>query len=89
MITAKTTLGDLALLRAQYGVINLQVETRDGRCVVTLQTFDHRVRGTSRKDSVLPEVDALDDAFTRLCHLVGASIAVDGARTGESSKWAL
>lgn len=94
-ITDQTTMGELALLRAQYGVTRIHtafVLDADGtqRCWVTLVTEQHTAIGTSAgKGKSTPLIEAMSDAFARLIHVIGAAITVEGAENGASAKWAL
>lgn len=95
-ITESMTLAELALLRGMYGVTMLTqrlVPTDMGVvCEVTIVTDEFTVAGRSSPRGAgkrIPEIEALDDAFARLMHLVGAAIAIEGAASGASAHWAL
>jgi len=91
-ITNDTNLGTLALLRMQYGVLKMTTEYGDnGECVVTLITSEHHVQGrsTAKNAKLVPEAEALDDAFARLKHMLGATLTAEGAANGLSAKWSL
>lgn len=72
-MTEATTLNELAVRRAAYGVIkttfDYSLEFAEP-VLVTIWTKDHTTRG--RGDT---EAEALDDAYSRLMHIVGALCA--------------
>jgi len=94
-ISEATTLGELALLRAQYGVVSIFTsfafdENGAQTCKVMLVTQEHTAIGTSTdKGKNVPYIEALSDAFARIIHMVGAACTVAGAASGTSAKWAL
>jgi len=94
-ITENTTMAELALLRAQYGIVSVFTsfsfdENGAQRCKVVLVTQEHTAIGTSTdKGKNVPYIEALSDAFARIIHMVGAACTVAGAASGISAKWAL
>lgn len=94
-ITENTTMAELVLLRAQYGVERIFTSfTFDDhgmqKCKVVLVTQQHIAIGTSTdKGKSVPYIEAMSDAFARLIHMLGATITTEGAETGVSATWAL
>lgn len=71
-ITSSTTLGDLALLRAQYGINKLEVRIapEDKKSVITYAHTDKFIAiGTGKT-----EYESLDDAFARVFHRNAADL---------------
>jgi hypothetical protein len=72
-VTGQTTLGELAVLRAQYGVtrIRLEIDFRaiGGPVLALLLTPELAVRGRGKTDA-----EAIDDAFGRLAHRTAAAL---------------
>jgi len=93
-ITEETTMGELAMLRAQYGVTRMHTASRyvNGReqVTVTLVTENHTAVGTSADNGKnIPLIAAMADAYARLIHVLGATITTEGIQSGESVKWQL
>ena len=69
-VTGATTLGELALLRGQFGIkritIDVDLEIQQP-VIVTVWAVDHQTFG--RGDT---EAEALDDALARIQHRIGA-----------------
>lgn len=90
-----TSIAQLGPLVTKFGVTRISFDydythPKGPRCAVTIVTGDVAVTGTSTgKTQASIEAEAFDDALSRLKHVLGARITVDGTQNGESAKWDL